>query len=97
MGGDEYLFVLRQVMSNGRLRSVLHRVLTDSMKSRVSMIYFGGPPMSEKIVALPCLMAKGEESLYKEFTWWEYKTCAYKSRLGANRLGLFEKTANASL
>ncbi|KAB2078239.1 hypothetical protein ES319_A06G148800v1 [Gossypium barbadense] len=86
-----------QVMSNGRLRSVLHRVLTDSMKSRVSMIYFGGPPMSEKIVALPCLMAKGEESLYKEFTWWEYKTCAYKSRLGANRLGLFEKTANASL
>ncbi|MBA0568782.1 hypothetical protein Golob_006251 [Gossypium lobatum] len=86
-----------QVMSNGRLRSVRHRVLIDSMKSRVSMIYFGGPPMSEKIVALPCLMAKGEESLYKEFTWWEYKTCAYNSRLGANRLGLFEKTANASL
>lgn len=37
-------------------------------------------------------MEVGEESLYKEFTWCEYKKSAYKSRLGDNRLGLFEKT-----
>ncbi|KAL4311365.1 hypothetical protein GQ457_01G041350 [Hibiscus cannabinus] len=86
-----------QVMSNGRLRSVRHRVLAGSMKSRVSMIYFGGPPLSEKIVPMPSVMKKGEESLYKEFTWWEYKNSACKSRLGDNRLGLFEKTtANAT-
>ncbi|XWS19839.1 hypothetical protein CRYUN_Cryun31cG0051100 [Craigia yunnanensis] len=82
-----------QVMTNGRLRSVRHRVLADSLKSRVSMIYFGGPPLSEKIRPLPSLVAKGEEILYKEFTWWEYKTSAYKSRLSDYRLGLFEKTA----
>ena len=57
------------------------------------MIYFGGPPLTEKIVPLPSLMAGGEESLYKEFTWCEYKNSAYKSRLGDNRLGLFEKSA----
>ncbi|XVF40142.1 hypothetical protein PTKIN_Ptkin01aG0087300 [Pterospermum kingtungense] len=85
-----------QVMTNGRLRSVKHRVLAHSLKSRVSMIFFGGPPLSEKIAPLGSVMAEGEESLYKEFTWWEYKTSAYKSRLADNRLGMFEKTPNAS-
>ncbi|XWS18635.1 hypothetical protein CRYUN_Cryun32bG0061700 [Craigia yunnanensis] len=84
-----------QVMTNGRLRSVWHRVLADSLKSRVSMIYFGGPPLSEKIAPLASLIARGEESLYKEFTWREYKTSAYKSRLADYRLGAFEKTASA--
>ncbi|XVF25469.1 hypothetical protein REPUB_Repub13aG0214900 [Reevesia pubescens] len=83
-----------QVMTNGRLRSVRHRVLAGSLKSRVSMIYFGGPPLNEKIAPLSSLLAKGEESLYKEFTWWEYKTSAYKSRLADYRLGMFEKTAS---
>lgn len=77
-------------MTNGRFRSVRHRVLADSLKPRVSMIYFGGPPLSEKITPLPPLMEEGEESLYKEFTWWEYKKSAYNSRLGDNRLGQFE-------
>lgn len=81
-----------QVLTNGRFKSVRHRVLANSFKSRVSMIYFGGPPLSEKIAPLPSLM-EGEDSLYKEFTWFEYKKSAYKSRLADNRLGLFEKIA----
>uniref|UniRef100_A0A5B6ZCR6 Putative gibberellin 2-oxidase 2 n=1 Tax=Davidia involucrata TaxID=16924 RepID=A0A5B6ZCR6_DAVIN len=81
-----------QVMTNGKFRSVRHRVLANSLKSRVSMIYFGGPPLSELIAPLPSLM-EGEDSLYKEFTWFEYKKSAYKSRLADNRLGLFEKIA----
>ncbi|KAK3027289.1 hypothetical protein RJ639_041110 [Escallonia herrerae] len=81
-----------QVMTNGRFKSVRHRVLANSLKSRVSMIYFGGPPLSEKIAPLPSLM-QGEDSLYKEFTWFEYKKSAYKSRLADNRLVLFEKIA----
>lgn len=82
-----------QVMTNGRFRSVKHRVLADSLKSRVSMIYFGGPPLSEKITALSSVMEEGEESLYKEFTWSEYKKSAYKTRLGDNRLSFFDKSA----
>ncbi|XP_057949645.1 gibberellin 2-beta-dioxygenase 1-like [Malania oleifera] len=81
-----------QVMTNGRFQSVRHRVLANSIKSRVSMIYFGGPPLSEKIAPLPSLM-EGEESLYKEFTWFEYKRSAYSSRLADRRLVFFEKIA----
>ncbi|PIN03693.1 Iron/ascorbate family oxidoreductase [Handroanthus impetiginosus] len=81
-----------QVMTNGRFKSVRHRVVANSPKSRLSMIYFGGPPLSEKIAPLPSLM-KGEDSLYKEFTWFEYKKSACNLRLADNRLGLFEKIA----
>ncbi|OIT31699.1 PREDICTED: gibberellin 2-beta-dioxygenase 1-like [Nicotiana attenuata] len=81
-----------QVMTNGRFKSVRHRVLANSVKSRLSMIFFGGPPLSEKIAPLASLM-EGGESLYKEFTWFEYKKSAYKTRLADNRLVLFEKVA----
>lgn len=81
-----------QVLTNGRFKSVKHRVLADTTKSRLSMIYFGGPPLSEKIVPLPSLMLKKEESLYKEFTWLEYKKAMYNSRLADYRLGPFEKS-----
>ncbi|KAK1557230.1 hypothetical protein Q3G72_020792 [Acer saccharum] len=82
-----------QVMTNGRFKSVKHRVLApETNTSRLSMIYFGGPPMNEKIAPLPTLVEKEEENLYKEFTWGEYKKSAYKSRLSDYRLGRFEKT-----
>ncbi|XP_073282718.1 gibberellin 2-beta-dioxygenase-like [Primulina huaijiensis] len=81
-----------QVISNGRFRSVKHRVmLADDWKSRVSMIYFGGPNLNEKIKPFSSLMEDGETSLYKEFTWSEYKNSAYKTRLGDDRLKPFEK------
>lgn len=82
-----------QVMTNGRFRSVKHRVVAESSAPRMSMIYFGGPPLTEKIATLPSLLEEGEESLYKEFTWMEYKKSAYNTRLGDNRLVLFEKSA----
>lgn len=80
-----------QVLTNGRFRSVKHRVVTNSLKSRVSFIYFGGPPLAQRIAPLPQLLADGEESLYREFTWGDYKKAAYKTRLGDNRLAQFEK------
>ncbi|XP_022925964.1 gibberellin 2-beta-dioxygenase [Cucurbita moschata] len=85
-----------QVMTNGRFKSVKHKVVADFSKERVSMIYFGGPPLSEKIQPLSQVLAEGEESLYKEFTWWEYKTAAFKTRLADNRLGAFEKSQNST-
>ncbi|GMJ10023.1 gibberellin 2-oxidase 1, Arabidopsis thaliana gibberellin 2-oxidase 1 [Hibiscus trionum] len=93
---DQYSFFINvgdslQVMTNGRFKSVKHRVLTNSVKPRLSMIYFGGPPLSEKIAPLPSLMKGDQQSLYKEFTWFEYKISAYNSRLADNRLIHFEK------
>lgn len=78
-------------MTNGKFKSVKHRVLANGLKSRVSMIYFGGPPPNERIAPLPSLMKEGEGSLYKEFTWCEYKKSAYKTRLSDDRLGHFKK------
>lgn len=82
-------------MTNGRFKSVKHRVLANGMNPRLSMIYFGGPPLSEKIAPLPSLM-KGKESLYKEFTWFEYKNSTYGSRLADNRLLNYERRIAAS-
>nr|GMC58735.1 gibberellin 2-beta-dioxygenase 1-like [Ipomoea batatas] len=67
-----------QVLSNGRFKSVKHRVLVNSMERRLSMIFFGGPALSEKIAPLSCVMEEGEESIYNEFTWGEYKNSLYK-------------------
>nr|CAB3474301.1 unnamed protein product [Digitaria exilis] len=80
-----------QVLTNGRFKSVKHRVVTNSLKSRVSFIYFAGPSLAQRIAPLPELLGEGEEILYKEFTWGEYKKAAYKTRLGDNRLAQFEK------
>ncbi|PKA51653.1 Gibberellin 2-beta-dioxygenase [Apostasia shenzhenica] len=80
-----------QVMTNGRFRSVKHRVLANTTKSRFSMIFFGGPPLKQRIAPLPRLMEEGEQSIYREFTWREYKNTAYKTKLADDRLVLFEK------
>ncbi|XP_055804615.1 gibberellin 2-beta-dioxygenase 1-like [Solanum dulcamara] len=99
---DPYSFFINvgdslQAMSNGRFRSVRHRVVADSLKARVSMVYFGGPPLSEKIAPLSCLMKEpNEKILYNEFTWSEYKMSAYKTRLSDNRLSLFEKQTHTA-
>jgi gibberellin 2beta-dioxygenase len=70
-------------------------VVAQEQRSRLSMIYFAGPPLSQRIAPLPQLMQEGEESLYREFTWGEYKHAAYKTKLADYRLGHFEKrTAN---
>ncbi|KAM0915657.1 hypothetical protein ACQ4PT_010688 [Festuca glaucescens] len=87
-----------QVLTNGRFRSVKHRVVAPDAgkQSRLSVIYFGGPAATQRIAPLPELMSKGEHSLYREFTWGEYKKAAYKTRLGDNRLGPFELPAVAA-
>jgi gibberellin 2-oxidase len=36
------------------------------------------------------LLKEGEQSMYRDFTWGEYKKAAYKTRLGDHRLGPFE-------
>jgi len=86
-----FIHKTKQVMTNGRFKSVRHRVLTNGFKSRLSMIYFGGPPLNEKIAPLPCLIKGNECLLYREFTWFEYKKSAYATRLSDNRLGPFER------
>ncbi|KAG1371392.1 gibberellin 2-beta-dioxygenase 2 [Cocos nucifera] len=80
---------LLQVMTNGRLVSVRHRAIVDSYSSRLSMAYFGAPPLHEWISPLPEMITPQMPRCYKSFTWAEYKKAMYSLRLGHNRLDLY--------
>ncbi|KAJ7973105.1 Gibberellin 2-beta-dioxygenase 2 [Quillaja saponaria] len=81
-----------QVMTNGRLTSVRHRAMTNSVKPRMSMMYFGAPSLNSWIIPLPNMVSPQNPSLYKPFTWGEYKQAAFSLQLGDTRLHLFENT-----
>ncbi|RYR30694.1 hypothetical protein Ahy_B01g055447 [Arachis hypogaea] len=76
-------------MTNGRFASVRHRAMTNSQKSRMSMAYFGAPPLTARIVAPPVLVTPQTPSLFRPFTWADYKKATYSLRLGDTRIDLF--------
>uniref|UniRef100_J3M4W8 Fe2OG dioxygenase domain-containing protein n=1 Tax=Oryza brachyantha TaxID=4533 RepID=J3M4W8_ORYBR len=84
-----------QVLTNGRFRSVRHRVMVSSARPRVSVIFFAGPPPWERLAPLPWLVAEdGGRRRDREFTWREYKASAYRTKLAENRLCYFEAEAH---
>ncbi|KAK7303647.1 hypothetical protein RJT34_14558 [Clitoria ternatea] len=82
---------LLQVMTNGRFVSVRHRAVTkwNSNRCRMSVAYFGAPPLDASIVAPPVMVTPQRPSLFKPFTWAEYKKVTYSLRLGERRIDLF--------
>ncbi|KAL2341625.1 hypothetical protein Fmac_009565 [Flemingia macrophylla] len=82
---------LLQVMTNGRFVSVTHRVVTNSCKYRMSVAYFGAPPLDAGIVPPSVMVTPQRPSLFKTFTWAEYKKVTYSMRLGERRIDLFRK------
>ncbi|XP_020221614.1 gibberellin 2-beta-dioxygenase 2 [Cajanus cajan] len=82
---------LLQVMTNGRFVSVRHRAVTNSYKCRMSVAYFGAPPLDACIVAPSVMVTPQRPSLFKTFTWAEYKKVTYSMRLGERRIDLFRK------
>lgn len=67
--------------------------MTNSLKSRMSMAYFAAPPLNAWIVPPPVLVTPDMPSMYRPFTWAEYKKAAYSLRLGDSRIQLFSNTS----
>jgi gibberellin 2-oxidase len=56
----------------------------------MSMMYFGAPPLTAWIAPLSHMVSQQNLSLYKPFTWSEFKKAAYSLRLRDTRLDLFK-------
>ncbi|XP_028794861.1 feruloyl CoA ortho-hydroxylase 1-like [Neltuma alba] len=61
-----------QIMSNGRYKSVEHRVTANGGKVRVSVPIFVNPKPSDVIGPLPEVVASGETALYKNVLYSDY-------------------------
>ncbi|CAM8994979.1 unnamed protein product [Rhodiola kirilowii] len=79
-----------QVMTNGRLRSVRHRVMMNcSHQARFSVIFLASPPLNGLITCLPEMVTPDRPPLYRPFTWAEMKKVMYGMKLAENRLDHF--------
>ncbi|KAJ6714142.1 OXIDOREDUCTASE 2OG-FE II OXYGENASE FAMILY PROTEIN [Salix viminalis] len=61
-----------QIMSNGRYKSVEHRVIANGSNNRISVPIFINPGPSEKISPFPEVLASGEKAVYKEVLYSDY-------------------------
>ncbi|XP_059315622.1 gibberellin 2-beta-dioxygenase 2-like, partial [Lycium ferocissimum] len=81
-----------QALTNGRFKSVRHRAMVNSCKTRISMVYFGAPSPNARICCPSELVSTTPHKpyhLYRPFTWAEYKKATYSRRLGDTRLQFF--------
>lgn len=81
--------VVLKAMTNGRLVSVRHRAMVTSYDTRMSTVFFGGPPLHAWISPIPEMITTQRPRRYRSFTWSEFKKMMYSLRLGHNRLELF--------
>nr|XP_033516355.1 gibberellin 2-beta-dioxygenase 2-like isoform X2 [Nicotiana tomentosiformis] len=85
-----------QALTNGRFKSVRHRAMVNSCKTRMSMVYFGAPAPHARISCPSELVTPHKSYLYRPFTWAEYKKATYSRRLGDTRLQCFRVQSDNS-
>ncbi|XVE90469.1 hypothetical protein DITRI_Ditri20bG0080500 [Diplodiscus trichospermus] len=61
-----------QILSNGRYRSVEHRVVANGSKNRISVPIFVNPRPGDMIGPLPELIESGEKPIYKQVLYSDY-------------------------
>ena len=61
-----------QIMSNGRYKSVEHRVAANGNNDRISVPIFVNPRPSDLISPFPEVLANGEKAIYKQVLYSDY-------------------------
>ncbi|KAK1260181.1 2'-deoxymugineic-acid 2'-dioxygenase [Acorus gramineus] len=61
-----------EVLSNGRLKSIQHRAVTNSSVARTTVVNFIVPTLDCLISPAPALVGQFEDPIYRPFTWREY-------------------------
>ncbi|OMO57873.1 Oxoglutarate/iron-dependent dioxygenase [Corchorus olitorius] len=61
-----------QILSNGRYRSVEHRVVANGTKNRISVPIFVNPRPNDIIGPLPEVLESGEKPIYKNVVYSDY-------------------------
>ena len=61
-----------QIMSNGRYKSIEHRVAANGSMTRVSVPIFVNPRPADVIGPLPEVLASGEKAMYKHVLYSDY-------------------------
>ncbi|XP_021742698.1 protein DMR6-LIKE OXYGENASE 1-like isoform X2 [Chenopodium quinoa] len=73
-----------QVLSNGKYKSVLHRVVTNEHQSRVSLAMFYGPDKDALIGPIENLIDNQHPQLYRNYYFKEFLV-VYRNQEGKNR------------
>ncbi|KAJ8623826.1 hypothetical protein MRB53_032356 [Persea americana] len=68
-----------EILSNGRYKSVEHRVIASSTKARVSVLIFVNPGSSTVIGPLPGLPEKDGKTVYRKLMVGEYYAYYYEA------------------
>lgn len=63
---------LMHILSNGRLKSTMHRAVVNKVEHRISIAYFYGAPHDMKISPSMKLIDQDHPPLYRPVTWKEY-------------------------
>ncbi|CAH9086684.1 unnamed protein product [Cuscuta epithymum] len=74
-----------QVLSNGKYKSVLHRVVTNESQSRVSLAMFYGPDKDARIGPIEDLIDESHPPLYRNYYFREFLDI-YRKQEGKNRM-----------
>ncbi|GKV21773.1 hypothetical protein SLEP1_g31721 [Rubroshorea leprosula] len=61
-----------QILSNGRYKSIEHRVVANASQNRISVPIFVNPRPSAMIGPLPEVVANGEKPIYKQVLYSDY-------------------------
>lgn len=80
-----------EVLTNGRYKSVEHRVVTNEEKDRLSVVTFYAPSYDVELGPMPELVSKNEASMYRRYKHGEYNKHYITNKLQGKKTLEFAK------